>query len=465
MRSFPTATAPRVDALHEALWAFRTAVERLMAARSLAELIGESDEAGSRVDALEQAVRLFFRLVLGARRRLGERPEDTAGVAGPALRVVDIAMERAYRGDRGPLGESLATCFDALHEDLPTQLAEVAAGALVRALKLPREHDPDAPRDSFVAPPPKESPLPAWMPPSRTLGGFYVVRSLGAGAVGSVFIARRADQKADAEAPRFALKVPEYGGAAARTLSEEEFMRMFREEAGALLAIPKHENLAHLVTFDGGARPKPILVMELVEGPSLERVLETGTLDVPLAFDLLDGIAAGLEAMHGAGVGHLDVKPSNVILRDVDPLMGRGGTPVLVDFGLAGRNVRPGCATAHYGAPEVWGLFSEQRLSPTATDVYALGCLAFELLTGRELIYGDTEVGVITAHLSHDGDMDALRWLAQDEALAPLAEVLGAAVRQDPNDRCSVSELRAGLAAVREHVLDRRWPLDIDEAA
>src|SRR5690606_7066609 len=213
------------------------------------------------------------------------------------------------------------------------------------------------------------------------------------------------EEKKDEDAPRFALKVPEYTGAAARTLSEEEFMCLFREEAGALLSIPNHPNLATLVTFDAGARPKPILVMELVEGPTLERVVETGSLDVARTFALLDGIAAGLDAMHGAGVGHLDLKPSNVILRDHDPLTGHAGTPVLVDFGLAGRALRPGCGTSSYGAPEIWGLLPKgHKPTPMAADVYAFGCLAFEVLTGRELVWASNEVGIITAHLSHDGD-------------------------------------------------------------
>jgi hypothetical protein len=466
IRSFPAATSPRVDALHGALHAFGSAVERVMAARSLAELSGETG-GGSRVADLEKATRLLGRLVVGARRRLGESPEDTTGVAGPALRLVDIAVERAYRGDQDALGEALASALDALHEDLPTSLAEVAANALIRAVALPREADPSAPpRDSFLPAPPKESPLPPWLPPSRTLGGFYVLRALGSGAVGSVFVARRTEEKKDEDAARFALKVPEYTGAAARTLSEDEFLRLFREEAGALLSIPEHENLAHLVTFDAGARPKPILVMELVEGPTLERTVATGALDVQQTFALLDGIAAGLGAMHAVGVGHLDVKPSNVILREPDPLLGRPGTPVLVDFGLAGRHVRPGCATANYGAPEVWGLLPKgHQPDPMAVDVYAFGCLAFEVLTGRELVHGTSEVAIITSHLSHDGDFDGLRWLAQDPGLAPVAEVLAGAVRQDPRQRTPIATLREQLAEVAPRVADRRWPLDVDAAA
>ena len=100
------------------------------------------------------------------------------------------------------------------------------------------------------------------------------------------------------------------------------------------------------MTFDAATKPKPILVMELVEGTRCDQLLGSRLLTIPRALSLLDGVLAGLEAMHSVNVGHLDLKPSNVILRD-------GTTPVLVDFGLAGRNIRPGCATGSYGAPEV----------------------------------------------------------------------------------------------------------------
>ncbi len=467
IRSFPAALSPRVDALHAALFAFGRGVEGVMAARSLGELCGEADGGASRIGELERATRLLARLVVGARRRLGDPPDDLVGVGGPALRLLDLAVERAYRGDPGPLGEALASALGALHEDLPTHLAEVASAALIRSTRLPRDVPADAPpRDSFLPAAPKESPLPPWLPPSRTIGGFYVLRALGSGAVGSVFVARRSEQKKVEDAPRFALKVPEYTGAAARTLSEAEFLRLFREEAGALLAIPEHEHLARLVTFDAGAQPKPILVMELVEGPTLERVVETGALDINSTFAMLDGIAAGLEAMHAVGVGHLDLKPSNVIVRDLDPLMGATGKPVLVDFGLAGRNLRPGCATASYGAPEIWGLTPKGvNPEPMSADVYAFGCLAFEVLTGRELVFGPSEVAIITSHLSHDGDFQGLAWLSRDPMLAPIADVIASAVRQDPRARASIAEVRAQLAELGPGLSARRWPLNIDAAA
>jgi hypothetical protein len=467
IRTFPTASSARVDALRGALLSYCSAIERAVGARALSELAGDSEPGGSRVAAVERATRQLARMLVGALRRLGVDPGESAGVAANTLRYVDIAVERAYRGDRAPLGEAIAEALGALHEELPPPLAEIAASALVRAMELPTEPRPGEPkRDSFRPAPPKEAPLPPWLPPSRTLGGFYVVRALGSGAVGSVFVARRSEEKKNDRAERFALKVPEYTGAAARTLSEEEFMRLFREEAGALLAIPEHENLARLVTFDAGARPKPILVMELVEGPTLERVVETGALDIARTLEILDGIAAGLEAMHEVDVGHLDLKPSNVILRDMDPLLKKPGVAVLVDFGLAGRLLRPGCATACYGAPEVWGLVPKgHKPSPMAADVYAFGCVAFEMLTGRELVSAGSEVGIITAHLSHDGDFEGLEWLAQDPQLAPVAQVLGGAVRQDPRQRVTMSTLRAQLAEIAPTLAHLSWPLRAHAAA
>ncbi len=121
------------------------------------------------------------------------------------------------------------------------------------------------------------------MPARRTLGGFHMQRQIGGGAAGTVFVVTRADERHDPHAERFALKVPDYDATAARSLSESDFLKLFREEAGALLAIPEHENLARFVTFDAGARPKPILVMELVEGARLDKLIASRLLTLEKA--------------------------------------------------------------------------------------------------------------------------------------------------------------------------------------
>jgi serine/threonine protein kinase len=230
-------------------------------------------------------------------------------------------------------------------------------------------------------------------------------------------------------------------------------MKLFRDEATALLAVPAHPNLARFVTFDLSARPKPILVMELVEGTLLERALATGVFETRRALNVLDGVLAGLEAMHAVGVGHLDVKPSNVVLR-------KGDEAVLVDFGLAGRHIRPGCATGPYGAPEVWGVVPEGvKPTPMMADVYAFGCLAFEALTGKVLFDADNEMAQITMHLTHDGMPPPLREMSQRPQTAAVAEVIHSALRHDPRARPGVSVLRERLAALGAKLEREAWPL------
>lgn len=458
-KHLPAASGPRVEALRAALLRFAACLEAIASASSLTELTGELDGLGSRFAPLADTVETLARLVDGARRRLGDPRPDELPACAAAMRFVDLSALHTMRGNESAYGDAVAGAVDAMREELPLHIAEVAANILVQTVALPLEAAKT--RESVVPLLKKRvAALPPWLPPSRTLGGFFVLRALGAGAVGSVFVARRAEEKADERASRFALKVPEYGGTAARTLSEEQFLQLFRDEAGALLAIPQHANLARLVTFDAGAKPKPILVMELVEGPTLERLIETGGLDMARAVSVMSGVASGLSAMHDIGVGHLDLKPSNVILRDPDGPGPALETPVLVDFGLAGRKVRPGCATANYGAPEVWGLLPKGHVpAPAATDVYAFGCMMVETLTGQTLFDGDSDVGILTAHLSHDGDLPLLDALSMDDELIALIDGIRGCLRQDPRKRLTIRQVKERIDAATPTLQQRRWPL------
>jgi serine/threonine protein kinase len=296
-----------------------------------------------------------------------------------------------------------------------------------------------------------EGQLPAWIPTRRTIGGFYVMKPLGGGGSGTVFIVVRIEEKGEPNAERFALKVPEYSATAARMISEAEFSNMFRSEASALMAIPGHANLARFVTFDAGAKPKPILVMEFVEGPTLERVIESRALDVGRSLAILDDILSGLEAMHEVGVGHLDLKPGNVVLRK------QSEEAVLVDFGLAGRHVRPGCATGPYGAPEVWGAIPTD--SPTPADVYAFGCLAYEALTGKVLFEADSELAQIALHVAHDGNPAQVKALLGRPETKGLGELLHSALRREPKQRATVPQLRDRLRSIGPRVATVKWPL------
>jgi serine/threonine protein kinase len=347
----------------------------------------------------------------------------------------------------------IADSIETLTRNLPRAIGRLVSSVLWTIAELPV----DVPQRDSVSLKVIE-PLPAWLPPRRTIGGFYVVRPLGTGGVSSVFIVKRIEERHEKSPELFALKVPEYSLTAARSVSESDFLTMFRDEASALLALPAHPNLARFVTFDAGAKPKPILVMELVEGTTLEKLIESRTLDVARAMRILDDVLAGLEAMHRVRVAHLDVKPSNVVLRN-------SGEAVLVDFGLAGRHIRPGCATGSYGAPEVWVTGAESSVRPMGADVYAFACTAFEALTGQVLFNAETELQLIARHLGHDGDPPIVRGLEHDPHLQPVASLLRACLRRDPGQRPSAGELRGILRQVAEQLAASQWPIQTGSAA
>jgi hypothetical protein len=455
--ALPAATSARVEAFRRALLDFHRALESTLEAGSLLELA--ENATGTPLAALESVGDDLARFSAGARMRLGVRSEEELAT-GVALHRLDLSLERTLRGSPQALDEALDGIAEVLRFELPWPLAELALRVLDRIPSLPFERDrkaePTATGISF-----KELTLPAWMPPGRVLGGFYVTRSIGTGAGGTVFVARRLEDRHDETARHFALKVPDYSGTVARTLSEDEFLRMFREEAGALLAVPEHPNIARFVTFDAGARPKPILVMELVDGPQLERLLQMGDLTTERALAILEGVACGLEAMHTVGVAHLDLKPSNIIVRDPDGLAGPlpADKPVLVDFGLSGRHIRPGCGTAEYGAPEVWNPELAQRSNPGAVDVYAFGCMAFEALTGRLLFDAEHEMAILPLHAQHDGAPAEVVALARRPETHDLAKLLRHMLRQDPNARCTMAAARHGLTQLAPSLARLEWPI------
>ncbi|MCA9533038.1 MAG: protein kinase [Myxococcales bacterium] len=446
----PVACSPRVEALRGSLNRLSRGLGTALRCDSLAELAERSSDTP--LGDLEDYVVDLAQLVAGARRRLAmldvDEPHSVA-----TLRLMDVHVQRAIRTGGEALDDEAAAFVEAAQHDFPRAIADVL-GATIRYIATLPADGPRSSRPSLLTATRKVVKMPAWMPPSRTLGGFYVTDTIGNGAGGSVFAAKRAGERHTARAELFALKVPDYSGAAARTLSEAEFLRLFREEAGALLALPDHPNIARFVTFDAGARPKPILVMELVEGPNIERLLETNDLTMARSLMLLEGVAAGLEAMHAIGVGHLDVKPSNIIVRQGE--LGEE-SPVLVDFGLAGRHMRPGCGTAEYGAPEVWGALPSDAATPV--DVYAFCCMAFELVTNLCLFTADTELGMIGAHIEHDGVPEGVQMLTGFTETRRFARLLQAGLRRQPSQRASMAQIRAGLAEVRDELCTLPWPL------
>ena len=380
--ALPPEQSPRVESVRLALARLGNQLARLVAVPNLSAIpIGA-------IDAVATELGTLARRVFGARQRLGLAAADHGDALETAVRAIESALGggvsdapgRARRSSRSMLeatepragiDEQVALTIDQARVALPPALAAAIERVLVWLARRPHAETSDATNGSI----PIEVMLPSWVPLSRLLGGFFVIRPIGSGAGGSVLLAVRSEQRLRPDRELVALKVPDYSAEAARNLSEHEFERLFREEAGALLALPAHGNLARFVTFDASAQPKPVLVMEFVRGPNLERTLEAGELTMLRAFEIIDDLLSGLEAMHAVQIAHLDVKPPNVVLRETT------GNAVLVDFGLAGRRIRAGCGSVHYGAAEVWSEDGD-RFDPSHSDVYASGCVAWEVLTG-----------------------------------------------------------------------------------
>ena len=158
---------------------------------------------------------------------------------------------------------------------------------------------------------------------------------------------------------------------------DPSFVERFRREARHAAAI-EHPNVVRVLD-SGVDADRPFIVMELVEGESLRDALgRTGTLDAPATIAIGRAVLDGLEATHRAGIVHRDVKPGNVLL-------GRDGSVKLADLGIAktpGEHTltRTGevLGTPQYLAPEVLA----GAPATVRSDVYAVGCLLYECLTG-----------------------------------------------------------------------------------
>lgn len=189
---------------------------------------------------------------------------------------------------------------------------------------------------------------------------------------------------------------------------------------------------------------RPSLLLELVEGPTLETLLAVHRFDVSEAIQLFQGIVAGVEHAHNSGLVHRDLKPGNVLLAlDHD-----GMTPKVADFGLAKvvdggmGHTRTGdtMGTPMYMAPEQ--VRDSSRVDHRA-DIYSLGCLLYEMVIGQPPFNGSDVIEIFSA--IGDG-----RYTDPEEALpgipAELADAIRAMLATDPEERpASCAELRTLL--------------------
>jgi Tol biopolymer transport system component/predicted Ser/Thr protein kinase len=273
------------------------------------------------------------------------------------------------------------------------------------------------------------------------LGPYEIISALGAGGMGEVYKAR--DTRLDRSV---AVKILPPALAA-----DPQFRERFDREARAISHLT-HTNICTLYDVgdhDGTA----FLVMELLEGQTLGERLESGPLPPAQALTTAIEIASALAAAHRAGIVHRDLKPGNVILT-------KAGAKLL-DFGLAKTNAPvvavsvtsapttpPGITiqgtilgTFQYMAPEqIEGLEADAR-----TDIFAFGCVLFEMLTGKKAFEGKTPASLLGAILKDEPPRVST---VQPVTPPSLDRIVATCLAKDPDDR---------YQSARDLVRDLQW--------
>ena len=252
----------------------------------------------------------------------------------------------------------------------------------------------------------------------QLVAGRYLVRAfLASGGMASVY--RAQDQVLEREV---ALKIIH-----PHLATDKSFVEKFRREA-KMAASLSHPNLVNV--FDQGTDNQIIfLVMEFVPGINLRSALDDfGALTADRALEILEPLTAGLAAAHSAGILHRDLKPENVFLSD-------NGTVKLGDFGLAreiSSQTQTGSVvgTAAYLSPEL----VLRGQADARSDIYSLGVMAFEMLTGKQPYDGDQAVQIAYQHANNN--MPAPSSL-NPEVPELLDEIVLWATARNPNDRPS----------------------------
>jgi len=261
-------------------------------------------------------------------------------------------------------------------------------------------------------------------PRGREIGPYRIVRTLGAGGMGQVFLAQ------DSRLNRYvAVKmISQY------TAAEEERVRRFRQEAFAASAL-NHPNILTIYEI-GEVDGNNFIATEFVDGRTLGELIGEGTLTVEKSIDIAKQVATALSAAHEAGIVHRDIKPPNIMIRS-------DGLVKILDFGVAkfsspntdlrkdsAIETMPGTVvgTAAYMSPE------QARGNPidNRTDIWSLGIILFEMIAGHRPFEGETPLDVMSAVIERRPQL-----LSESGIVAPqlLEDIISKALKKDREER------------------------------
>jgi serine/threonine-protein kinase len=271
---------------------------------------------------------------------------------------------------------------------------------------------------------------------STLLDGRYLVQAkIASGGTSTVY--RGLDTRLDRPV---ALKVMD-----SRYAGDEQFLTRFQLEARTVARL---KNPGLVAVYDQGTDARhPFLVMELIEGGTLRELLsERGPMPPHAVVAVLRPVLGGLAAAHLAGLVHRDVKPENVLISD-------DGDVKIADFGLVRAVAAAGITSASVILGTAAYLSPEQvrnGSSSPRSDVYSVGILTYELLTGRTPFTGDSALSIAYQRL----DTDVPRASAAIDGVPPqFDELVARATARDPADRyADASEMAADIDAIADEL-------------
>lgn len=251
-----------------------------------------------------------------------------------------------------------------------------------------------------------------------TLGRYYLIQPLGSGGMSEVYLAHDELMNRDV-----AIKVV--------TSNNRDYLERFHREAEAV------GNLTHdhiLPAYDFGIQePYHYLVMPYISSTTLHEYLLDGPLSLEEAGELLDQVASALQFAHDNGVIHRDIKPSNILMRDDHYVY-------LADFGLA-RAIEGGDTITQagilMGTPEYMAPDLAEGPATASSDIYALGVLLFEMITGNVPFSAETPMAVYWKHIRDEPPLPS----QLNPAIPPeIDEVILRALAKDPKERFQTAQ-------------------------